>query len=140
MTRIETRWVPLTGCENIPVREGRAIDVQGQQVAVFNLGHKFIAIGNRCPHRGGPLADGILSGSSVVCPLHAWTFDLTDGRVKNHPESQACLVTFPVRVEHGIVSVELPAPLEDCGAKPASCDHRDRPVRWVLRKEPSPAP
>jgi len=134
-----TRWIRLTGCENIPVREGRAVEVSGRRIAIFNLGDSFVAVDDRCPHRGGPLSDGIVSGSTVVCPLHAWAFHLTTGSVANHPESQACVATFPVRVEHGVVCVEVPLeePAAVCHSKP--CDLRDRPVRWVLRKTPQAA-
>src|SRR5262249_35826022 len=60
-------WIRITRAENIPLREGRAVKVGDQEVAIFNLGEKFLAVNNRCPHRGGPLADGIVSGNSVVC-------------------------------------------------------------------------
>jgi nitrite reductase (NADH) small subunit len=126
-------WFAVASCDSIPVREGRVVELDGRQIAIFNLGEEFRAVENKCPHRGGPLADGILSGSKVVCPLHSWTFDLADGSVTNHPESQACLTTFPVRVEQGIISVQLPAQ-PDPDATPALCDHPDRPVRWVQRK------
>ncbi len=59
-------WVSLTAIENIPVREGRSVQVGGRKLAIFNLGNRFLAVENRCPHRGGPLADGIVSGSTVV--------------------------------------------------------------------------
>ena len=52
-------WVSLTAIENIPVREGRSVQVGGRKLAIFNLGNRFLAVENRCPHRGGPLADGI---------------------------------------------------------------------------------
>ena len=65
-------WVRVTTVENIPLREGRAVRVGDDEIAIFNLGDRFVACENSCPHRGGPLADGIVSGSSVVCPLHAY--------------------------------------------------------------------
>jgi nitrite reductase (NADH) small subunit len=138
MTQIEKRWVRVTACENIPVREGKVAEIAGHQVAIFNLGDRFLAVENRCPHRGGPLADGIVSGNAVVCPLHAWKFDLTTGNVANHSESEACVATFPARVEAGIISVELPL-LVDKQSLQVSCDRTDRPVRWVQRKEPATA-
>jgi nitrite reductase (NADH) small subunit len=138
MSDAEKRWVRVTSCESIPLREGKAVDVGGRYIAIFNLGDSFLAVDNRCPHRGGPLSDGIVSGSAVICPLHAWAFNLSGGAVVNHPESQACLVTFPARVEDGIVWVEIPAEEPEAVPKPVSCE-RDRPVRWVLRKAPSPA-
>jgi nitrite reductase (NADH) small subunit len=123
---------------SIPVHEGKAVEIAGRRLAIFNLGDSFVAVDDCCPHRGGPLSDGIVSGSSVTCPLHAWSFDLRSGNVLNHPESSACLSTFPVRIEEGVVCVQLPLD-EPVLSKPNSCEHRDRPVRWVLRKPPSPA-
>jgi nitrite reductase (NADH) small subunit len=101
------RWVRITAVENIPLREGRAVQVGGQVVAIFNLGDRFLALENRCPHRGGPLADGIVSAGAVVCPLHAWKVDLTTGSVTNRPENAQCIKTFPARVEGGAIFVEL---------------------------------
>ena len=101
------RWVRITAVENIPLREGRAVQVDGHVVAIFNLGDCFLALENRCPHRGGPLADGIVSAGTVVCPLHAWKVDLTTGSVPNQPENPQCVKTFPVRVEGGTVLVDL---------------------------------
>ena len=69
----EYRWVRLTPCDNIPPREGREVVVGGRHIAVFNLGGRFFATDNRCPHKGGPLCDGIITGAAVVCPLHAWS-------------------------------------------------------------------
>lgn len=134
MSSGNTRWIRVTDCENIPVHEGKAVEVAGRPIAIFNLGDSFVAVDDRCPHRGGPLSDGIVSGQTVVCPLHAWVFNLVTGSVVNHPESQACIATFPVRVEDGVVSVEVPAQEPARVLPPRPCDHRDRPVRWVLRK------
>ena len=139
MSSSETKWVQVTECVNIPLREGKVVELGGRQIAIFNLGDKFLAIENRCPHRGGPLSDGIVSGSNVICPLHAWAFDLSSGSVVNHPESQACLATFPVRVEQGVVWVEIPVQEHETDSEPAACDHRDRPVRWIQRKTSSTA-
>jgi nitrite reductase (NADH) small subunit len=101
------RWMRVTNVENIPLREGRAVELGGHVVAIFNLGDRFLAVENRCPHRGGPLADGIVSAGAVVCPLHAWKVDLTTGSVTNQPENPQCAKTFPTRVEGGTVFVEL---------------------------------
>ena len=57
-------WVRVTAVENVPLREGRAVRVGDDEIAIFNLGDRFVAIENACPHRGGPLADGIVSGST----------------------------------------------------------------------------
>ena len=105
----EHRWVCITACENVPLREGRAVDVGGRQIALFNLGDGFIATENQCPHQGGPLCDGIITGRSVVCPLHGWKVNLGNGAVERPAAAGSrCIRTFPTRVEDGIVSVELP--------------------------------
>lgn len=133
MRDTDTHWVRVTFCENIPPREGRAIHVGGRELAIFHLGGRFVATENRCPHRNGPLADGIVSGQSIVCPLHAWKFDLDSGACLNHPGSRSCLNTFPVRIENGIILVELPGVPPEAKT-PMHSAHRDRPLRWVQRK------
>lgn len=99
------RWTRITHAENIPLREGRAVEVDGREIAIFNLGDRFLAVENRCPHRGGPLADGIVSGRTVVCPLHAWKLDLEEGSVTK-PRERACVATYPVRIDEGVVSIQ----------------------------------
>lgn len=102
-------WVRITSCDNIPAREGRAVTVGAREIALFNLGDRFLATANQCPHKGGPLSDGIVTGASVVCPLHAWKIDLTSGCVDRPAGSpEHCVETFPTRVEDGVVVIGLP--------------------------------
>ncbi len=101
------RWIRVVRCQDIPVREGRAVTIGDREVAVFNLGDRFLAVDNQCPHRGGPLADGIVCGTTVVCPLHSWKFNLDTGLGANSPSSSTCVTSFPTRVEHGIVFLEV---------------------------------
>jgi nitrite reductase (NADH) small subunit len=101
------QWIRVTQAENIPLREGRAITIAGHNVAIFNLGDRFLAVENKCPHRGGPLADGIVSGRTVVCPLHAWKVDLESDQVTNRPGENPCVKTFPAVVRDGVVMIEL---------------------------------
>jgi nitrite reductase (NADH) small subunit len=110
----DRRWVRITTPDNIPVREGRQVDVGGRELALFNLGDRFLASDNRCPHKGGPLCDGIVTGSSVVCPLHAWKIDLRDGCVER-PAGAAdhCVQTYPVRIDDGVILIGLPAALAE---------------------------
>ena len=104
------RWVRVTTCDNIPLREGRAVRVAGRDIALFNLGDRFLATANRCPHQGGPLCDGIVTGSSVVCPLHAWKINLQQGNVERPAHGKDhCVRTFATRVEDGVVLIEVPA-------------------------------
>ena len=102
-------WVRVTACENIPPREGRAVTIGGRELAIFNLGDRFLATDNRCPHQGGPLCDGIVTGTSVVCPLHAWKVNLASGAVERPSAGRDhCVATYPARVEEGVVLVGLP--------------------------------
>jgi nitrite reductase (NADH) small subunit len=106
------KWVRITQCQNIPLREGRAVRVEGRDIAIFNLGERFLAVDNRCPHKGGPLSEGIVSGSTVICPLHAWKLSLETGQGVSAASASSCVQTFPTRVEDGIVSIEIPAEAE----------------------------
>lgn len=104
---MNTTWVRIAFCRDIPLREGRAVKVGNREIAIFNLGDRFLAVENRCPHKGGPLADGIVAGATVVCPLHAWKMSLETGRGVNGPSASSCIEAFGTRVEGGIVLLEL---------------------------------
>ncbi len=104
---MSTTWVRIARCGDIPLREGRAVKVGCREIAIFNLGEHFLAVENRCPHKGGPLADGIVSGTAVVCPLHAWKLSLETGKGLSGPSASTCVETFRTRVEGGIVLLEL---------------------------------
>lgn len=103
-----SEWVRVTRCESIPLREGRVVSLHGHEIAVFNLGDRFLALENRCPHRGGPLADGIVTGDKVVCPLHARKVCLTSGKMEASLEEIACVQTFPARILNGHVDLQVP--------------------------------
>jgi nitrite reductase (NADH) small subunit len=100
-------WVRIAYCRDIPLREGRAVKICNREIAIFNLGERFLAVENRCPHKGGPLADGIVSGATVVCPLHAWRLSLETGKGVNGPSASSCVEAFRTRVEGGVVLLEL---------------------------------
>ena len=105
----EPRWVRVTTIDAIPAREGRSVQIGGREIAIFNLGDGFLATDNRCPHNGGPLCDGIVTGHSVVCPLHAWKVNLCTGGVERPAVGKDRSVrTYPTRIEDGVVLIELP--------------------------------
>lgn len=104
----ENNWTQITRVENIPPQEGRSVSLGELELAVFNLHDRFVTIENRCPHKGGPLCDGIVSGTTVVCPLHGWRFDLDSGAAVR-ASLPACVATFPTRVENGIILVDASA-------------------------------
>lgn len=127
----DKQWVRITQTQNIPLREGRSVRVAGREIAIFNLGDRFLAVDGRCPHKGGPLAEGIVTGTTVVCPLHAWKVDLEDGTVKNTASRVPCIETFRTQVEAGVVLIELPVepatPQDTAGTR----SEPDRPIHWV---------
>ena len=125
-------WIQIAHCSEIPLREGRAVRVGNHEIAIFNLGNRFLAVENLCPHRGGPLADGIVSGSTVVCPLHAWKFNLETGEGVSATSHGSCVQKFPTRVEDGIVLLELPAEFAGGSAVAPACAELevDRPWSW----------
>ena len=101
-------WIGIATLDSVPLREGRAAVIGDRQIALFNLGDRFLAIDNRCPHRGGPLADGIVSANTVVCPLHAWKVCLDTGETERPSDVRACVRTYATKIEAGTVWIELP--------------------------------
>lgn len=65
--------------DDIPLGEGRAITLDGRRIAIFRTSAGWFALDAVCPHRGGPLADGIVCDRAVICPLHDRRFDLESG-------------------------------------------------------------
>jgi nitrite reductase (NADH) small subunit len=100
--------VALGPLSAIPPGEGREFTALGVEVAVFHLrGGEVRATQARCPHRDGPLADGLTGGNVVVCPFHAWKFDLTTGQ----PLLGECPIhVYSVRVDaDGVLFLKLAA-------------------------------
>jgi nitrite reductase (NADH) small subunit len=83
----------------IPAGEGRNFEISGEHVSIFHTRTgKVFATQAECPHRGGPLADGLLGGTTLVCPLHSWKFELGTGE----PLMGDCAIkTYPVRLDEG---------------------------------------
>jgi nitrite reductase/ring-hydroxylating ferredoxin subunit len=104
-----TLGISLGPVEQIPLGEGRAFDVQGRQVAVFRLrSGELRAVSAVCPHRGGPLADGQVDGSIVLCPLHMNAFRLSDGCSVT---GQPALDVWSVGLDEGGSIVLSPQPI-----------------------------
>jgi nitrite reductase (NADH) small subunit len=99
-------WKLICAVEDIPVLGARRVARDGAMaVAVFRNGEdKVFALLDRCPHKGGPLSQGIVFGESVACPLHNWTIGLADGCAKAPDEG--CTVPFAVKVEAGQVYLD----------------------------------
>ena len=100
-------WKSICKVEDIPVLGARRVSrANGCDVAVFrNTEDKVFALLDRCPHKGGPLSQGIVFGESVACPLHNWTIGLADGCAKSPDEG--CTPKFSVKVDNGIVHLDV---------------------------------
>jgi nitrite reductase (NADH) small subunit len=94
----EATWVDVGAAADVPLLEGRSVAFGGTRVAVFRLADGWAAIEHACPHKGGPLADGIVGERCVTCPLHNWRFDLDTGEQVG---GEARLRTFAVRERDG---------------------------------------
>ncbi|HZB97449.1 MAG TPA: Rieske 2Fe-2S domain-containing protein [Candidatus Sulfotelmatobacter sp.] len=93
----------LAAVEEVPLQEGRSVLVDGERVALFRCSDGFRAISARCPHAGGPLADGIVAGRTVTCPLHGRVVDLETGSVD---DSEQGVRVYKVEVDSGSVFLE----------------------------------
>ena len=99
-------WKTICKVDDIPVLGSRRVARPGHtDVAVFrNAENKVFALLDRCPHKGGPLSQGIVFGESVACPLHNWTIGLADGCAQG--ADVGCTPRFAVQVEDGTVSLD----------------------------------
>jgi nitrite reductase (NADH) small subunit len=99
-------WTVICRVEDIPVLGARrVVRPAGVDVAVFrNSQNEVFALLDRCPHKGGPLSQGIVFGTNVACPLHNWTIGLDSGCAKEPDEG--CTPRFAVKVEDGVVHLD----------------------------------
>ncbi|MFO1333676.1 MAG: nitrite reductase small subunit NirD [Piscinibacter sp.] len=102
-----SEWKEICRVDDIPVLGARRVArAKGPEVAIFrNAEGEVFALLDRCPHKGGPLSQGIVFGRSVACPLHNWTIGLCDG-VAAAPD-HGCTPRFAVKVENGTVSLDV---------------------------------
>ena len=91
---------------NVAPGSSVAVEVHGQQVAIFNVDGTFYALGGTCTHRGGPLSEGELEGTTVTCPWHRAQFDLKTGSALTPPAPQG-VPSYKVVIEGDDVSIEL---------------------------------
>ena len=98
-------FVKVAPANSIKPGECKEVEANGQAIALFNIEGKFYAIDAVCPHRGGPLGEGMVDGCIVTCPLHGWQFDVTTGVSPVNPAAkQKC---FKAKVEGNDVMVEV---------------------------------
>ena len=122
-------WKEICAIEDIPVLGARRVQrVHGLDVAVFRTASdQVFALLDHCPHKGGPLSQGIVFGEKVACPLHNWTIDLCDGQALE--PDHGCTASFAVKVSAGkvhLLSEELADLAVDVVRLAAGPQHRPR--------------
>jgi nitrite reductase (NADH) small subunit len=87
-------FVRTVRVDEVPPGTAREVEIEGKTIALANVGGKFYAINNTCLHEGGPLADGPLEGTTLICPWHGWGYDVSTGKVVENPTvGVACYAT-----------------------------------------------
>ncbi len=106
MSDCKSEWMPICQVQDIPLLGARRVArSQGAAVALFRAADDHVfALLDRCPHKGGPLSQGIVFGHHVACPLHNWTIGLADGCARAPDEG--CTTPFAVQVKDGEVSLD----------------------------------
>ncbi len=99
-------WIRLCLVDDIPRLGSRIVERAAGNLAVFRTAQDGVfALRDSCPHKGGPLSQGIVHGESVTCPLHGWQIGLADGHAR--APDVGCAQRFPVRVQDGAVYIDL---------------------------------
>ncbi|UWQ33523.1 nitrite reductase small subunit NirD [Leisingera sp. M527] len=98
-------WIDIGHISDIPLHGARVVKTPVGCVALFRTGEEeVLAADDRCPHKGGPLSEGIVHGQSVTCPLHNWVFDLNTGVAQGADAGR--IETYPLRVEAGRLLID----------------------------------
>ncbi|MCE0504705.1 MULTISPECIES: nitrite reductase small subunit NirD [unclassified Roseivivax] len=101
-------WIDLGALEDIPLRGARIVKTPLGCLALFRTAEaEVFATSNSCPHKGGPLSEGIVHDRKVTCPLHNWVFSLETGEAQGADAGR--IATYPVRVAQGRVLIEAEA-------------------------------
>jgi 3-phenylpropionate/trans-cinnamate dioxygenase ferredoxin component len=99
-------FVRVATVDEVPAGQAKLVEINGQEIALFNLNGTFHALDNSCTHVGGPLCEGEITGTEVTCPWHGAVFDVTSGQVLSPPA--ACNVNrYNVRIDGPDVKIEI---------------------------------
>lgn len=108
LTLPEGAWMDVGAPEDIPLRGARRIASPAGDIAIFRAGDGAIfALRDACPHKQGPLSQGIVHGHAVTCPLHNWVIDLATGEPTGADAGKGCAPAIPVLVEQGRIFIPV---------------------------------
>jgi nitrite reductase (NADH) small subunit len=106
-----TKWIEVGAVEDVPLRGSRVVSTLQGDIAIFKSAEgRIFALWDKCPHKGGPLSQGIVHGEQVTCPLHNWVIGLETGEVKG--PDQGCARKVKCKVENGVVMIDAAALLQ----------------------------
>ena len=102
-------WTDVGAVTDIPVRGARRVPTPDGDVAIFRTGDgRVFALKDKCPHKGGPLSQGIVHGHAVACPLHNWSISLATGHPLGADAGKGCAPTVPLQVRDGRIYLGQP--------------------------------
>jgi nitrite reductase (NADH) small subunit len=103
-----SEWIDVGAVDDVPVLGSRVVQAPGGDIAVFKAADgTLFALRDRCPHKGGPLSQGMVHGHSVTCPLHNWVISLGTGEAQG--ADQGCAHKIPLRTEATRILLAAPA-------------------------------
>jgi nitrite reductase (NADH) small subunit len=106
MEQSMSEWIDIGSIDAIPRRGARCVNTPNGKIAVFRTQEdQIFAMDNQCPHKGGPLNEGIVHGASVTCPLHNWVFDLATGVAQGADSGH--VQTYPVTLVDGRILMTI---------------------------------
>ena len=101
-------WIEITQLDEIPVLGSRVVKTANEDIAIFRTSDdRVFAVRDACPHKQGPLSQGIVHGTSVTCPLHNWKIDLASGEALGADEG--CTNVYETKVEDDMIYLRMPA-------------------------------
>ncbi|PWE32956.1 nitrite reductase (NAD(P)H) small subunit [Maritimibacter sp. 55A14] len=97
-------WIDIGHIDEVPLHGARIVKTRAGCIALFRTAEaEVFAAADACPHKGGPLSEGIVHGQSVTCPLHNWVFDLNTGQAQGE---DGRIATYPLRLEEGRILLD----------------------------------
>ena len=103
------KWIEVGTLEDISPLGSRVIKTDNSDIAIFRTAEdKLFALNDRCPHKGGPLSQGIVHDERVTCPLHNWVISLESGQATGPDEG--CTNTYPIKLENNVIFIGVKEP------------------------------
>lgn len=99
------KWVKVASTEEVAPGNAIKVEIDGQELALYNVDGKYYCTSNICPHQGGPLHEGMLEGTNVVCPWHAWVFDVSTGVSPVNPRAKVPCLAVKVEGKDVLVGI-----------------------------------